>query len=72
MSTKPIIVVFTATGKTGGNNCSYFSHIAYTYLEGGMIDAILEDGSFTARAVTRNPESESAKGRAYLSSCRFN
>ncbi|PVF95815.1 NAD(P)-binding protein [Serendipita vermifera] len=48
MSTKPIIVVFTATGKTGG----------------GMIDAILEDGTFTARAVTRNPESEAAKAIA--------
>jgi len=42
---KPIIVVFTATGKSGG----------------GMIDAILQDGTFHARAVTRNPDSESAK-----------
>jgi uncharacterized protein YbjT (DUF2867 family) len=44
--TKKIIVVFTATGKTGG----------------GMINYILQDGTFAARAVTRNPESESAKG----------
>jgi len=45
---KPIIVVFTATGKSGG----------------GMIDYMLKDGSFAARAVTRNPNSESAKALA--------
>ncbi|PVF92672.1 NAD(P)-binding protein [Serendipita vermifera] len=48
MHHKPIITVFTATGKTGG----------------GMIKAILEDGTFSARAVTRNPESEAAKALA--------
>ncbi|KAG8802008.1 NmrA-like domain-containing protein 1 [Serendipita sp. 398] len=45
---KPIIVVFTATGKTGG----------------GFIDAVLKDGSFTPRAVTRNPDSDAAKALA--------
>lgn len=45
---KPVIVVFAATGKSGG----------------GMIDAILADGSFQARAVTRNPDSESSKALA--------
>ncbi len=44
--TKPIIVVFGATGKSGG----------------GMINAIVQDGTFQARAVTRNPDSESGKG----------
>ncbi|CAG7852472.1 NmrA-like family domain-containing protein 1 [Serendipita indica DSM 11827] len=48
MSSKQVIVVFTATGKTGG----------------GMIDAILNDGQFAARAVTRNPESDAAKALA--------
>ncbi|PVF98002.1 NAD(P)-binding protein [Serendipita vermifera] len=48
MSNKPIIAVFAATGKTGG----------------GMIKAILEDGTFSARAVARNPESEAAKALA--------
>jgi dihydrodipicolinate reductase len=43
---KPIIVVFGATGKTGG----------------GMVEAILTDGSFQARAVTRDPNSASGKG----------
>lgn len=41
-----VIVVFAATGKSGG----------------GMIDYILKDGTFAARAVTRNPEGASAKG----------
>ncbi|CCA74952.1 hypothetical protein PIIN_08932 [Serendipita indica DSM 11827] len=48
MSSKQIIVVFTATGRTGG----------------GMINAILKDGQFAARAVTRNPESDAAKALA--------
>lgn len=43
---KPIIAVFGATGKTGG----------------GMVEAILADGSFQARAITRNPDSAAAKG----------
>jgi uncharacterized protein YbjT (DUF2867 family) len=48
--TKPIIVVFAATGKSGS----------------GMIDAILEDKEeqFAARAVTRNPNSDSAQALA--------
>jgi len=45
---KPIIVVFAATGKSGG----------------GMVDALVADGSFAIRAVTRNPESESGKALA--------
>ncbi|PVF90757.1 NmrA-like protein, partial [Serendipita vermifera] len=48
MSNKPIITVFLATGKTGG----------------GMIDAILDDGTYAARAVTRNPNSDAAKALA--------
>ncbi|CAG8639875.1 3740_t:CDS:2, partial [Acaulospora colombiana] len=61
MSTKPVITVFLATGKTGG----------------GTIDAILADGTYAARAVTRNPNSDAAKGKvqyntAYLSpNCRL-
>jgi uncharacterized protein YbjT (DUF2867 family) len=43
--TKKIIVVFGATGKSGG----------------GMVNYILQDGTFAARAVTRNPESDNAK-----------
>jgi len=46
--TKPIIVVFGATGKSGG----------------GMIDAILADGTFQARAVTRYPDIGPAKALA--------
>lgn len=49
--TKKIIVVFGATGKTGG----------------GMIDYILQDGTFAARAATRNPDSDKAKGIYYQS-----
>ncbi|PVF92671.1 NAD(P)-binding protein [Serendipita vermifera] len=45
MTSKPVIVVFTATGKTGG----------------GAIDAILDDGTFAPRAVTRNPEGDAAR-----------
>ncbi|KAG9020905.1 NmrA-like domain-containing protein 1, partial [Serendipita sp. 407] len=45
---KPIIVVFAATGKSGA----------------GMVEAILKDGTFQARAITRNPESSSAKALA--------
>ncbi|PVF95731.1 NAD(P)-binding protein [Serendipita vermifera] len=48
MSNKPVIAVFLATGKTGG----------------GAIDAILADGTFAARAVTRNPNSDAAKALA--------
>jgi hypothetical protein len=44
--TKKIIVVFGATGKSGG----------------GMINYILDDGTFAARAVTRNTDSDKAKG----------
>ena len=52
--TKPVIVVFGATGKTGG----------------GMVNAILADGSFQARAITRNPDSESGKGMSVLVLCK--
>jgi len=31
-----------------------------------MVDYILKDGSFAARAVTRNPDSPSAKGLIYV------
>ncbi|PVF95817.1 NAD(P)-binding protein [Serendipita vermifera] len=48
MASKPIITVFLATGKTGG----------------GTIDAILADGTYAARAVTRNPNSDAAKALA--------
>ncbi|KAG8805136.1 NmrA-like domain-containing protein 1 [Serendipita sp. 399] len=48
MSNKPIIVVFTATGKTGG----------------GFIDAVLKDGSFAPWAVTRYPDSDAARALA--------
>lgn len=47
--TKKTIVVFGATGKTGG----------------GTINYILNDGTFAARAVTRNPNSEKAKGERH-------
>jgi len=46
--TKKIIVVFGATGKTGG----------------GTINYILNDGTFAARGVTRNPDGEKAKALA--------
>ncbi|KIM28638.1 hypothetical protein M408DRAFT_69369 [Serendipita vermifera MAFF 305830] len=46
--TKPIIVVFAATGKSGG----------------GMVEALLKDGSFAVRAVTRNPDSGSGRALA--------
>jgi hypothetical protein len=61
---KPIIVVFGATGKSGGEgHDQYIRNLINTlYISGGMIDYLLKDGSFAARAVTRNPESASAKG----------
>jgi len=49
---KPVIVVFGATGRTGG----------------GMVEAILNDGAFQARAVTRNTDSEAAKGASISTS----
>jgi uncharacterized protein YbjT (DUF2867 family) len=69
MPPTPIIVVFAATGKTGGNVKQRISPIfemgSRTTL-GGAIDAILADGTFVARAVTRNPESDAAKGSRLL------
>jgi len=45
-----IVTVFGATGKQGG----------------GAVRYLLKDGSFSVRAVTRNPESDSAKALAAL------
>jgi uncharacterized protein YbjT (DUF2867 family) len=52
MSEKKIIAVFGATGAQGG----------------GLVRAILADpeGGFVARAITRNPESDAARGLAAL------
>ena len=45
---KKIIAVIGATGKQGG----------------GMIDALLKDGTFAVRAITRDTNSDKAKGRS--------
>ena len=45
---KKIIVVVGATGKQGG----------------GMIDVLLKDGTFAVRAITRDANSDKAKGRS--------
>jgi hypothetical protein len=65
MPPRPIVVVFAATGKTGGNykhKISLAFEMGSQTTSGGAIDAILADGTFAARAVTRNPESDAAKG----------
>jgi hypothetical protein len=46
MSNKTIIAVVGATGRQGG----------------GMIDALFNDGTFVIRAITRNTNSDKAKG----------
>ena len=45
MASKPIVVVTGATGQQGG----------------GVVDALLDDGKWTVRAITRSPDSEKAK-----------
>ena len=45
---KKIIAVVGATGKQGG----------------GMIDALLKDGTFAVRAITRDTNSDKAKGKS--------
>lgn len=50
MSTKQIITVMGATGRQGG----------------GLVDFLLQDGTFAARAVTRNKNSDAAKSGYFL------
>lgn len=67
MSSQRIVAVFGATGLQGfeiiSRHTQYpISDALYIYnLGSAVVDALLKDGSFVPRAISRDPESEASK-----------